>query len=188
MGSNRDRIDQNSRVGRVGFGETLYILWATMNGMWFPYTIGVPPKMRPLQTPEGLGDRLRLVAFAERQAFHAFTNAITRFPDAPPGLLEAWKLVAQEEAKHEGWLLNRLVEMGQNVSEVPVSLNLYHSLIKCQTAREFAFYISDAEERGRVGAEKFAETLAKRDPITAEIFQKIATEEVEHIALVSRFF
>lgn len=156
--------------------------------MWSPYTIGTPLKIRPLHTPEGLGDRLRLVAFAERQAFHAFNDAITRFQDAPAELRDAWKWVALEEAKHESWLVKRLEEIGQNISAVPVSLNLYHSLLKCQTARDFAFYISDAEERGRVGAEKFAETLAKTDPITAKIFHLIATEEKEHIALVNRFF
>lgn len=156
--------------------------------MWLPYTIGIPPKIRPLQTPEGLGDRLRLVAFAERQAYHAFNDAITRFHDAPAGLIDAWKWVALEEAKHESWLVKRLEEMGQDISAVPVSLSLYHSLLKCETARDFAFYISDAEERGRVGAEKFAETLVKTDPVTAKIFDLIAKEEVEHIALVKRFF
>lgn len=156
--------------------------------MWSPYTIGLPPKIRSLNTPEGLADRLRLVAFAERQAFHAFNDAIQRFPDAPQGLLEAWKWVALEEAKHESWLVNRLNEMGQDISAVPVSLSLYHSLLKCPTARDFAFYIADAEERGRVGAEKFAQSLAERDPQTAAIFKQIALEEREHIALVERFF
>jgi uncharacterized ferritin-like protein (DUF455 family) len=156
--------------------------------MWSPYQIGIPPKIRSLHTMEGLGDRLRLVAFAERQAFHAFNDAINRFKDAPPELREAWKWVALEEAKHESWLVKRLSEIGQDISAVPVSLSLYHSLLKCESARDFAFYISDAEERGRVGAEKFAETLFGRDPITADIFHRIAVEEREHIALVSRFF
>lgn len=156
--------------------------------MWSPYTIGTPPKVRSLNTPEGLADRLRLVAFAERQAFHAFNNAIERFSDAPQGLLDAWKWVALEEAKHESWLVKRLSELGQDISAVPVSLALYHSLLKCPTARDFAFYIADAEERGRVGAEKFAQTLMLKDPQTAAIFKQIALEEREHIALVDRFF
>lgn len=156
--------------------------------MWSPYQIGNPPKLRSMNTNEGLGDRLRLIAFAERQAFHAFTNAIIRFKDAPEGLRDAWKWVSLEEAKHESWLLKRMEAIGQEIPAVPVSLNLYHSLEKCQTARDFAFYISDAEERGRIGAEKFAETLAVRDPETAEIFAKIAFEEREHIALVNKYF
>jgi uncharacterized ferritin-like protein (DUF455 family) len=156
--------------------------------MWTPYKIGTPLKIRSLHTLEGLGDRLRLIAFAERQAFHAFTNAQVRFKEAPAGLIEAWGWVALEEAKHEKWLLKRLQELGQHVNAVPVSLALFESLEKCQTARDFAYYVSDAEERGRIGAEKFAETLASRDPETAKIFAQIALEEREHIALVKRFF
>lgn len=156
--------------------------------MWSPYQIGIPSKMRSLHTPEGLGDRLRLVAFAERQAFHAFNEAITRFPDAPVGLRDAWKWVALEEAKHESWLVKRLEEIGQDIAATPVSLNLYYSLQKCETPKEFALYVSDAEERGRIGAEKFAEVLEKSDPVTAQIFAQIAYEEREHIALVDKFF
>ena len=156
--------------------------------MWTPYLIGTPGKMRSLSTVEGLGDRLRLVAFAERQAFHAFNHAIATFTDAPKGLREAWKWVALEEAKHESWLVKRLEEIGQDIAGQAVDLKLYNSLIECQTAKDFALYISDAEDRGRVGAERFRDSLALRDPKTAEIFGRIAAEEVEHIALVNRYF
>ncbi|HXH75478.1 MAG TPA: ferritin-like domain-containing protein [Bacteriovoracaceae bacterium] len=156
--------------------------------MWSPYSIGTPPRIRPLYSNEGLGDRLRLVAFAERQAFHAFNEAATRFSMAPPALINAWRWVAIEEAKHESWLLKRLSDIGQEIASVPVSLNLYHSLTKCQTPESFALYVSDAEKRGKIGAEKFAEALALKDPVTAAIFARIALEEREHIALVERFF
>ena len=156
--------------------------------MWSPYNIGIAPRVRPLQTQEGLGDRIRLIAFAERQAHHAFLEAAERFSDAPKGLIEAWNWVAKEEAKHEAWLVQRLKEIGQDLASVPVSLNLYHSFASCQTARDFAFYISDAEERGRIGAERFAQVLKDRDPQTATMFAQIALEECEHIALVSKFF
>ena len=155
--------------------------------VWSPYNIGIAPRVRPLQTTEGLGDRLRLIAFAERQAHYAFLEAAERFIDAPEELTTAWKWVALEESKHESWLLKRLEELGQDVAGVPVSLILYHSFAQCQTARDFAFYIADAEERGRVGAERFAEVLKTRDSETARIFAQIALEEREHIALVGRF-
>jgi uncharacterized ferritin-like protein (DUF455 family) len=156
--------------------------------MWSPYIIGISPRVRPLQTLEGLGDRLRLIAFAERQAHYAFLEAAERFTDAPMELVQSWKWVAQEEAKHESWLLKRLSEIGQDVSAVAMSLKLYHSFAECKSAREFAFYIADAEERGRVGAERFAQVLAKRDPQTAAMFAQIALEEKEHVALVGKFF
>lgn len=156
--------------------------------MWTPYKIGIAPRVRPLQTAEGLGDRLRLIAFAERQAHYAFLEAAERFTDADPELTKAWRWVAEEERKHETWLLKRLEVMGQDVAAVPVSLNLYHSFAGCKSARDFAVYIADAEERGRVGAERFGEVLTSRDPETARVFRQIALEEREHIALVERFF
>jgi uncharacterized ferritin-like protein (DUF455 family) len=156
--------------------------------LWSPYKIGTPPRVRPLQTVEGLGDRIRLIAFAERQAQIAFLEASTKYQDIPAGLAEAWIWVAAEEKKHESWLLQRLNELNQAVDAVDVSLSLYHSFSKCESARDFAFYIADAEERGRVGAERFAEVLRLRDPQTAEMFAKIALEEREHIALVAKYF
>jgi len=155
---------------------------------WSPFIIGDSPKVRPLNTREGLGDRLRLIAFAERQAYYAFLEAAERFTDAPAELIAAWKWVAGEEKKHESWYLKRLEEIGQDVAAVPVSLNLYHSFAECKTAREFALYISDAEERGRVGAERFAEVLRETDPVTAKMFAQVALEEREHVRLVERFF
>jgi len=156
--------------------------------MWRPYTIGAAQKVRSLQTTEGLGDRLRLVAFAERQAFHAFHEATQRFTSAPQGLIEAWRSIAQDELRHESWLIARLLEMGQTIEAVPVSLNLYHSLAACEDPEKFAFYVADAEKRGKIGAERFAEVLATRDPQTAKIFAQIALEERSHIALVSQYF
>jgi uncharacterized ferritin-like protein (DUF455 family) len=156
---------------------------------WKPYLIGTPIKIRPIGTEEGLGDRIRLVAFAERQAHYAFLLACKLFEqDAPKELISAWKRIAIEEAKHESWLLKRLKEINQDVDAFPVSLALFQSFSKCKTAREFTLYISDSEERGRVAAVKFAEFLEKNDPETAKIFANIAIEEVAHISLAQEFF
>lgn len=159
-----------------------------MDSRWQPYQIGTAPKVRPLQTKEGLGDRLRLIAFAERQAQYAFLEAAERFSDAPAELIKAWLWIAAEEKKHEGWYLKRLGEIGEEVGSVPVNLNLYHSFSECKTARDFAFYISDAEERGRVGAEGLAAQLKESDPESARIFAQVALEEREHVALATKFF
>lgn len=157
-------------------------------GAWAPYTLGAVPKPRSLSTLEGLGDRLRFVAFAEKQAARAFAEAPARFLDAPAGLADAWAWVSREEAKHEAWLLERMRELGIAVGSVPVALDLYLSFEQCHTAREFSLYMANAEERGRVAGERFGETLKARDPRTASIFAQIAFEEREHVALVSRFF
>ena len=156
---------------------------------WSPFNVGTPIKTRPMNTFPGLIDRIRIAAFAERQAYYAFLEAARIFADdVPKELIENWKRIAEEEAKHEGWLLTRLAELGEDVSEMPVSLGLYQSFSKCETARDFAYYISDSEERGRVAGLKFAEYLKINDPITSKIFMDIAIEEVAHVALAKDFF
>ncbi|MBY0517248.1 MAG: ferritin-like domain-containing protein [Bacteriovoracaceae bacterium] len=156
--------------------------------MWSPYILGKVPKSRSISTVEGLGDRLRFVAFAERQAALAFKEAASRFTDASCELREAWLWVSKEEEKHERWLLARMEELSQRVEACPVALDLYLSFERCHSAHEFALYMSNAEERGRVAGEKFGEILKERDPVTAKIFAQIAAEEREHVAMVAKFF
>ena len=156
---------------------------------WKPFKIGTPSKPRPLNSFEGLIDRIRTAAFAERQAYYAFLEAARIFADSVPSdLIKDWERVAHEEAKHERWLLNRLVELNQDVAEMPVSLGLYNSFCKCETARDFAFYISDSEEKGRLAGVKFAEALKIHDPESARIFTNIAIEELDHISLAAKYF
>jgi uncharacterized ferritin-like protein (DUF455 family) len=156
---------------------------------WSPFQVGTPIKTRPMNTFEGLIDRIRIAAFAERQAYYAFLEAARIFADVvPKELVENWKRIAKEEAKHEGWLLKRLVELNQDVSEMPVGLGLFHSFSKCESAKDFAYYISDSEERGRVAGLKFAEYLKVNDPATSKIFSDIANEEIAHVALAKDFF
>jgi uncharacterized ferritin-like protein (DUF455 family) len=135
-----------------------------------------------------VGDRLRAAAFAEIQAREAFVWGARVFTEAPEGLRLAWREFAAIEDRHLGWLLRRMQELGISVEERSVSDQLWRSLISCQNARDFAFFMASAEERGRRAGERFREALAKRDPITAEIFGKIAEEEVEHIAAAFRFY
>lgn len=43
-----------------------------------------------------------------------------------------------------------------------------------------------AEERGRAAEESFARSLAGLDPVTADIFERIAADEIEHVAFAAR--
>lgn len=154
---------------------------------WAPFRVCVEgekaPYPRSLSTPEGLGDRLRFVAFAEKQATHAFSAAADIFSDVPEAVKTIWRTIAQEEQKHLQWLLNRMNELNLAVDERPQSLALWKSFDRCETAQDFAVFMANAEERGRVAGEQFYETLLEIDPITARIFQQIAIEEQEHIRL-----
>jgi uncharacterized ferritin-like protein (DUF455 family) len=140
-----------------------------------------PP--RSLDTFEGVGDRLRAAAFAEIQAREAFLWAAEEFTDAPAELRGAWRVLAQSEQKHLDWLLARMEELGIGIRERRVSDHLWRSLVSCKTAREFALYMASAEERGRRAGVRFHEALLQKDPVTANIFGKIAEEEIAHIEL-----
>ncbi len=154
---------------------------------WAPFRTCAPPDKAPyprsLNTPEGLGDRLRFVAFAEKQAENAFFLAAHHYPDLPAPVKDTWLELSREEAKHLGWLLDRMKELGVDPAERPQSLALWNSFDRCTNAREFALFMANAEERGRVAGEQFHETLLKTDPITGELFRKIAEEEKLHIEL-----
>lgn len=143
---------------------------------------------RSLKTPEGIGDRLRSAAFAEFQASKAFLWAAETFEDASENLKKSWISLAKAEQRHLSWLLSRMSALQIEVQEREVSLQLWNSLQSCKTAREFALYMASAEERGKKAGFRFCEALKKADPLTSEIFKKIAEEEIAHITLAYEFF
>ncbi|MCC7440960.1 MAG: DUF455 family protein [Bdellovibrionales bacterium] len=159
---------------------------------WSPFRIcavgELPPRTRAVSSPEGVGDRLRAVAFAELQAREAFDWAADTLHDASDTVRGAWRNLARAEDKHLSWLLARMAELGVSVSERPVSTDLWQTLTRCRTAREFAVFMAAAEDRGRAAGERLRDALRAHDPVSAELFGKIALEEVSHIELATRFF
>ncbi len=146
------------------------------------------PKARSLDTPEGLGDRMRTAAFAEYQAIAAFTWAADHFTDGPNGLCEAWRAQIPDEERHYQMIIDRMAELGVGLADRPVATLLMDSLTDCATARDFCLYIVSAEERGRQAGERLCDYLLEKDPVTAGIFKQIVTEEVAHVALAETFF
>lgn len=158
---------------------------------WDPFLLCKPneqaPAPRSIRTLEGMGDRLRAAAFAEMQAARAFTWAAETFSDVPEGLRSGWLTLVTEEEKHFQWLMNRMAELEIQIQERPVSLRLWKTCLSCTSGREFALLIADAENKGRLAGERFFHSIRPIDPITAEIFKKIAEEEISHIELAQRF-
>lgn len=163
-----------------------------MTDRWHPFRIapdgerGDPP--RAITTLQGIGDRMRAAAFAEVQARDAFLWGAEKFTDAPESLRRAWTALAAAEQRHLDWLLRRMEELGIDLRERQVSDQLWRTLTSCTSAETFAVYMATAEDRGRRAGERFHQALAERDPVSAEIFRKIAEEEVAHIALASKYF
>ncbi len=159
---------------------------------WDPFCLVTPGNKadapRSLDTPEGVEDRLRTAAFAEIQAREAFLWAASSLKDAPVELRQAWIQLAHAEQRHLEWLLLRMNELQLDIPARKVSDQLWTSLTSCKSAKEFALYMASAEERGRVAGIRFHQALLESDPVTAEIFGKIAEEETSHIALAKKHF
>ena len=145
-------------------------------------------RMRSIRTEEGVGDRLRSVAFAELQAREAFLWAATRFDDAAPELRRTWRALAAAEEKHLAWLLARLDELGQAVDARRVSDRLHRTLTATASAEAFAVAMAVAEDAGRRSGERLEDVLRAVDPRSADLFGRIAAEEREHVALAARYF
>ncbi len=157
---------------------------------WTPFVVCAPedyaPSARGMGGPEGLGDRLRTAAFAERQAFAAFLWAADSLTDASEELRAAWRRIGLEEEVHLNLLLDRMAELGVKVAGRPVSDRLWRRLTTAKTAAEFAVMMREAEVRGQAAEESFRRSLARRDPVTAAIFGRIADDEAEHLAVADR--
>ncbi|MEK7689558.1 MAG: DUF455 family protein [Bdellovibrionota bacterium] len=150
-------------------------------------TLLTPPD--PIDTETGVADRIRTVAFAELQAREAFKWAADRFlTTAAPEVIADWKALAVEEDRHYHWLLTRMGELGIDPSAKPVGDQLWQSLVRCETAEQFAGFVASAEERGRKAGARFEQVLKSKDPETARIFGKIAHEETHHVQLAIRHF
>lgn len=158
---------------------------------WAPFVVcdpsGRAPGPRGLNGPDGIGDRLRTAAFAERQATEAFFWAADRFADAPAELRKVWRRIGAQEREHLELLLARMKELGVEVSARPVSDRLWRSLSACADYREFAVLMREAERRGQAAEESFEKALSVSDPVTAAIFARIAADEAEHLALADSY-
>jgi uncharacterized ferritin-like protein (DUF455 family) len=157
---------------------------------WAPFAVCEPDQFaaapRGINTAEGLGDRLRVAAFAELQAREAFRWAADTLLDASPTLRAAWRRIADDEHRHLQMLLGRMAELGVPPEARLVSDRLWRSLRACRSTKDFVAYMKTAEERGRAAEESFRRQFAERDPVTSAIFGKIADDEAEHIALAAR--
>ena len=155
---------------------------------WEPFVLAAPnetaPFPMPISHPEGLGDRLRIAAFAELQAVRAFGWAAEHFTDVSAEVIAGWQIQIPEEKFHFRLIMERMSYLGVHAGQKPVSVSLSEKLYTCQTGRDFAIEIATAEHRGRLAALKMASYLENRDPVTARVFLRIAQDELAHLQLV----
>lgn len=143
-----------------------------------------PDPVRPLSGPEGVADRLRLVAFAELQARDIFLYGIDRFAgEAHENWLDAWKRFAAVEDRHAQILLTRMEELKIEIPARAVSDKLTRLCRRAENPVDFLFLLSSAEERGMEAGFILGKEMLERDPMSAALFKQIADEEVEHVAM-----
>jgi len=148
----------------------------------FSLTDGRPDAIRALSSPEGVADRLRVVAMAELQARDLFLYGAERFAgDAPESWLSAWKAFALVEDRHAQMLLDRMAELGVVPGERTVSDKLSRLCRLADDHVTFLFLLSSAEERGMEAGQVLSGHLRPIDELSAAVFARIAAEEVEHV-------
>jgi rubrerythrin len=163
---------------------------------WSPFVIQQQPAKKKLGSPlhsQGIVDRIRAVAFAEKQALEGYRWAIREFckDSQNETLRQAWTKIALDEERHLGLLTARLQDLARDGSQglggyfVP---KLFESFLKCSTPHEFAFFMATAELRGQRAGEAFYLKLKEFDRITADLFALIASEEQQHIAVAQSLF
>lgn len=157
----------------------------TLRGNWAPFSIatGRPDAIRALATPEGVADRLRVVAFAELQARDAFRYGAERFPEIPAEWRETWLRFADVEDRHAQMLLTRMSELGIEPGARSVSDKLTRLCRRAEDAVTFLFLLASAEERGMEAGQVLGEQMKPFDAASAAIFAQIAEEEVEHVEM-----
>jgi uncharacterized ferritin-like protein (DUF455 family) len=150
---------------------------------WKPFLIKERgDTIRPLNGPEGVADRLRLVAFAEVQARDAFFWGAEHFAgQIPEDWRSTWIRFAEVEERHANLLLQRLVDIGGDVGARAVSDKLSRLCRAAEDPIHFLFLLSSAEERGMESGLLLGKQMESVDAISAKIFQQIAEEEVEHV-------
>lgn len=157
-----------------------------MGNHWTPFKVH-PKKtdvVRAMTAPEGIEDRLRLVAFAELQARDAFLwGALQYKGKAPDPWIKSWEEFARVEDRHAQMLLNRMSEVGADPGARQVSDKLSRLCMASTDPVIFLFLLSSAEERGMESGNILGEQMKAVDPISAQVFLQIASEEVEHVQM-----
>lgn len=152
---------------------------------WAPFrlTSGKTDPVRAMTAPEGVADRLRIVAFAELQAREAFRWGAERFPEAPERWRKLWLEFADVEDRHAQMLLDRMSELGVDAGGRLVSDRLWQLCRKAEDWEMFLFLLSSAEERGMEAGFTLGRQMMPVDGKSAAIFEQIAHEEVEHVQM-----
>lgn len=154
----------------------------------------VPPRNVPkrgLGTSEGRAALVHAVAHIEFNAINLALDAVYRYRNLPSAYYDDWLKVAAEEARHFGFLAERLKEYGLTYGDLPAHNGLWEMAVK--TANDWLMRMALVprllEARGLDVTPGMIERLRQAGDLrTVAILEVILEEEVGHVAIGSRWF
>jgi uncharacterized ferritin-like protein (DUF455 family) len=146
---------------------------------------------RGLDRPEGRAALVHAVAHIEFNAINLAWDAVQRFPQMPPGFAQDWARVADDEARHFTMLRRRLQALGHDYGDFPAHDGLWAmaEATADDVLARMALVPRVLEARGLDVTPGMIERLQRAgDDATAACLGVILREEVEHVAIGSRWF
>lgn len=141
--------------------------------------------------PEARAALVHAVAHIEFNAINLGLDACWRFRGMPPAYYADWLSVAQDEARHFGWLAQRLGQMGYQYGDFEAHNGLWDMAEK--TAHDplarMALVPRVLEARGLdVTPGIIARLRQAGDHETVAILERILAEEVAHVAIGNHWY
>lgn len=154
----------------------------------------IPVKQLPrrgLGSVEGRAAFLHAIAHIEFNAIDLAWDAVYRFRGMPSDYYFDWARIASDEARHFGWLQNRLKDLGFAYGDFGAHNGLWDMAVRTAddcTAR-MALVPRVLEARGLdVTPGMITRLRNSGDDASAAILERILEEEIPHVAAGSRWF
>lgn len=146
---------------------------------------------RGLGTKAGRVALLHSLAHIEFNAINLALDAVYRFRDVPRDYVTDWLKVASDEGIHFLMVLERLKSLGSDYGELNAHTGLWDMAL--QTDHDIlvrmALVPRILEARGLdVAPPMIEKLLAQGDTESAEVLQRIYTDEITHVAIGNRWF
>lgn len=146
---------------------------------------------RGLDRPEGRVALVHAVAHIEFNAINLAWDAVQRFTAMPQEFAQDWARVADDEARHFTMLRRRLRELGHDYGDFPAHDGLWTmaQATAGDVLARMALVPRVLEARGLDVTPGMIDRLRRAgDDRTADCLVVILREEVEHVAIGSRWF
>ena len=169
-----------------------------------PAPIGMPgrparPRLVPVQqlpqrglgSIEGRAALLHAIAHIEFNAIDLAWDAVYRFRGLPDDYYLDWARIADDEARHFGWLQARLAELGFGYGDFDAHNGLWDMAMRTAHSLQarMALVPRVLEARGLDVTPGMVERLRRvGDAESAAILQRILDEEIAHVAAGTRWF